>query len=120
MKKYMIDYTEGSGSGCDKLFDTRDDARFHMDFYTDKEREGLEVVEVEVGYLVTMYIGDKKSRYVWRTEDVDDGGSVDCPNGSADIFPTWDDAEVVLEELQNYAESKGMLNTSFWIKEVVL
>lgn len=48
MKKYMIDYTEGSGSGCDKLFDTKEEAERHMMFYTDKEREGLEVVEVEV------------------------------------------------------------------------
>ena len=49
MKKYMIDYTEGSGSGCDKLFDTREDAEWHMNtFYTEDERKGLEVVEVEV------------------------------------------------------------------------
>lgn len=48
MKKYIIDYTEGSGSGCDKLFDTYEDAERHMMFYTAKEREGLEIVEVEV------------------------------------------------------------------------
>lgn len=49
MKKYMIDYTEGSGSGCDKLFDTREVAEWHMNtFYTEDERKGLEVVEVEV------------------------------------------------------------------------
>lgn len=46
--KYIIDYTEGSGSGCDKVFDTYEDAEWHMRmFYTDKEREGLDIVEIE-------------------------------------------------------------------------
>ena len=50
MKKYMIDYENGSGSGCDKLFDTREDAEFHMNvFYTPEEREGLAIVEIEEG-----------------------------------------------------------------------
>ena len=48
MKKYLIDYTEGSGSGCDQLFDTYEAAEFHMSFWTDKEKEGCEIVEVEV------------------------------------------------------------------------
>jgi hypothetical protein len=48
MKKYMIDYTEGSGSGCDELFDTYQDAEYHMSFWTEKEREGCVIVEVEV------------------------------------------------------------------------
>lgn len=44
----MIDYTEGSGSGCDQLFDTYEAAEFHMSFWTDKEKEGCEIVEVEI------------------------------------------------------------------------
>ena len=48
MKKYLIDYTAGSGSGCDELFDTREDAEFHMSFWTDDERKNCEIVEVEV------------------------------------------------------------------------
>ena len=48
MKKYMIDYVNGSGSGCDELFRSREDAELHMSFYTEKEKEGLVIVEVEV------------------------------------------------------------------------
>lgn len=44
-----IDYTEGSGSGCDTIFESREEAERHMNlFYTDKEREGLVVVEGHV------------------------------------------------------------------------
>lgn len=119
MKKYAIDYTEGSGSGCNELFNTREDAERHMQlFWTPEEREGCEVIEVEVGYLILMQIGDKTSRYVWRTEDVDNGGSIDCPNGWADTYPTREEAEKVMEELQDYAESKEMQNTTFWIDEI--
>ena len=36
--KYMIDYEYGSGSGCDKLFDSIDEAQWHINtFYTEKE-----------------------------------------------------------------------------------
>ena len=48
MKKYMIDYTQGSGSGCDELFDTIEDAQRHMMLWTNKEREDCVIVEVEV------------------------------------------------------------------------
>lgn len=48
MKKYMIDYTQGSGSGCDTLFNSREDAEFHMKLWTAEERKGCEIVEVEV------------------------------------------------------------------------
>lgn len=47
-EKYIIDYTNGSGSGCDKVFDTYEDAKFHMKIaYTENEREGLEIIEIE-------------------------------------------------------------------------
>ena len=46
--KYMIDYENGSGSGCDTIFDTIEDAKQHMKFYTEKEKEGLVIVPVEV------------------------------------------------------------------------
>lgn len=47
--KYLIDFEYGSGSGCDKLFDSVEDAQFHINmFYTPKEREGLVIVPVEV------------------------------------------------------------------------
>ena len=47
--KYLIDYEFGSGSGCDKLFDSVEDAQFHIDIScTEKEREGLIIVPVEV------------------------------------------------------------------------
>lgn len=48
MKKYIIDYTNGSGSGCDQLFDSIEDAQQHMSFWTAEERKGCEIVEVEV------------------------------------------------------------------------
>lgn len=121
MKKYKIDYTEGSGSGCDNLFYSREDAQYHMNtFYTEDERKGLEVVEVEVGYLVTMQIGDSPSRYVWTTEDVDNGGCVDCPNGTDDCYNTDIEACLVRDELEEYAEGKGYTNVSFGIEEVIL
>lgn len=44
---YMIDYVDGSGSGCDTIFDTREDAERHMSFWTAEERKGCEIVEVE-------------------------------------------------------------------------
>ena len=47
-KAYMIDYTAGSGSGCDTIFETREDAERHMSNYTAKERDGLEIAEVRV------------------------------------------------------------------------
>lgn len=119
MKKYIIDYTEGSGSGCDKLFDTREDAQFHMNtFWTPEEREGCVIDEVEVGYLVIMQKGDFPSRYVWNTEDVDNGGSVDCPNGWDDTFHTREEAEAVMDELEEYAEAKGYSALSFNVEEV--
>lgn len=42
---YMIDYTDGSGS--DTIFDTYEDAERHMSVWTEKERQGCEIVEVE-------------------------------------------------------------------------
>ena len=45
--KYRIEYMRGSGSGCDELFDTYEDAEFHMSFWTPEEREGCAIVEVE-------------------------------------------------------------------------
>lgn len=48
MVRYIIDYTDGSGSGCDIIFRTYDDARRHMSSYTAKERDGLEIVEVTI------------------------------------------------------------------------
>lgn len=45
--KYMIDFLNGSGSGCDELFDSICDAEFHMSFWTPKEREGCVIVAVE-------------------------------------------------------------------------
>lgn len=48
MKRYMIDYINGSGSGCDDVFDSREDAERHLYMNcTEKEREGLVIVEVE-------------------------------------------------------------------------
>lgn len=52
-KKYSIDYANGSGSGCDTLFDTIADARRHMSMWTDEEREGCEIVEVDAPHEVT-------------------------------------------------------------------
>lgn len=46
--QYQIDNTEGSGSGCDIFFDSKEDALFHINtFYTENERHGLEIVEVQ-------------------------------------------------------------------------
>lgn len=45
---YIIDYVDGSGSGCDTIFATREDAERHMSFWTEKERQGCEIVEVEL------------------------------------------------------------------------
>lgn len=42
--KYMIDYLYGSGSGCDDLFDSVEDAKNHMSFWTPEEREGCVIV----------------------------------------------------------------------------
>lgn len=48
MSKYIIDYTDGSGSGCDKSFETREEALFHMNtFWTSEEREGCVIVEID-------------------------------------------------------------------------
>lgn len=49
MKKYIIDTKDPyfSGSGCDTLFDTREEAERHLLGYTEKERKELEVVEIE-------------------------------------------------------------------------
>jgi hypothetical protein len=55
---------------------------------------------------------------VWRTEDVGTGGSVDCPNGWDDTYPTRDEAEAVMDELEEYAEDKGYSNCTFSIEEV--
>lgn len=44
---YIIDYVDGSGSGCDTIFDTYEDAERHMSLWTEKERQGCEIVEVE-------------------------------------------------------------------------
>lgn len=51
MKRYYIDYTDGSGSGCGEFYKTREDAERHMNlFYTAKEREGLYVAEVSIDF----------------------------------------------------------------------
>lgn len=47
MKKYIIDYLYGSGSGCDTLFDTYEDAEYHMSFWTEEEKKGCVIVEVD-------------------------------------------------------------------------
>jgi len=47
--KYLIDYEFGSGSGCDKLFNSVNEAQWHINtFYTEKEKEDLFIVPVEV------------------------------------------------------------------------
>ena len=45
--KYMIEFLNGSGSGCDELFDSIQDAEFHMSFWTLEERENCVIVPVE-------------------------------------------------------------------------
>ena len=50
MKRYYIDYADGSGSGCGDFYKTREDAERHMSFYTAKEREGLYVAEVSIDF----------------------------------------------------------------------
>lgn len=83
------------------------------------DSDTVAVVEVmnKTGYTVLMEKGDTGSRYVWSTDDVDNGGSIDSPNGWADTYPTREEAEEVLSELQDYAESKDMQNINFWIHE---
>lgn len=44
IKKYLI-YNE-SGSGCDTLFNSYDDAERHLIFWTKAEKEGCEIVAV--------------------------------------------------------------------------
>lgn len=48
MKKYVIMPKDEfySGSGCDEMFDSFEDAEFHMKFYSDKERQELVIVEI--------------------------------------------------------------------------
>lgn len=105
MQKYMVDIEPG------KTFDNLEDAQAYLNQFIKK---------VEVGYLVTMEIGDRPSRYVWSPADVDDGGSVDCPNGTDDLYPLIWDAQIVRDELAKYAERRGLVNISFGIEEVVL
>ena len=105
MKKYIIDNTNGSGSGCDTIFDTIEDAQRHMNFYTDKEREGLEIVPVEVGYLVFVEGWSKGTRYIWDAAEIEDGGLCDCPNGYDDLFDTKAEAEQLKEEVEDYIEA---------------
>lgn len=46
--KYIIDYENGSGSGCDKVFTSVEDAQWHINtFYTEQEKDGLIVVPIE-------------------------------------------------------------------------
>lgn len=47
--KYIIDYEYGSGSGCEEIFDTYEDALFYyqMHYTTEKERRGIVIVEFE-------------------------------------------------------------------------
>lgn len=119
MKKYIIDYMYGSGSGCDTIFDTIEDARRHMNLsYTDTEREGLEIVPVEVGYLVYISGGRLEHQYVWRPEDIENGGLCDCPNGYDDLFGTKAEAEHLKEEVENYIEAHEYTLT-VGIEEVV-
>lgn len=102
MKKYIIDNTNGSGSGCDTLFNTIDDAQRHMNFYTEREREGLEIVPIEVGFVVYVEGWDKDKRYVWDAAEIEDGGSCDRPNGYADLFDTLDEAEQLKDDVEDY------------------
>lgn len=44
--KYIIDNTNGSGSGCDEVFSSYDDAKMHMIFYSAEEKKYLEIVEI--------------------------------------------------------------------------
>lgn len=62
MKRYFIDNTQGSGSGCDKFFATKEAAEFHMQFYTEEEREGLEIAEMECHAVIVME-GDDSNRH---------------------------------------------------------
>ena len=114
MIQFKIDTTNSDGINVlenGKLFDTYDMAVSYLSHF---------VKRVEVGYLVTMQIGDKPSRYVWTTEDVDNGGCVDCPNGTDDCYNTDIEACFVRDELEEYAEEKGYTNVSFGIEEVIL
>ena len=118
MKKYIIDNMNGSGSGCDTLFDTIEDAQRHMNFYTEREREGLEIVPVEVGYLVYVDGWDKGQRYVWDAAEIEDGGSCDCPNGYNDLFDTREEAEQLKEEVEDYIDDHDY-TLSVGIEEVI-
>lgn len=46
IKKYLIYNENGSGSGCDTLFDSYNDAERHLIFWTKAEKEGCEIVAV--------------------------------------------------------------------------
>ena len=118
MKKYIIDNMNGSGSGCDTMFDTIEDAQRHMSFYTEKEREGLEIVPIEVGYLVYVDGWSKGKRYVWDAAEIEDGGLCDCPNGYEDLFDTREDAEQLKEDVEDYIESHDYILT-VGIEEVI-
>ena len=45
--KFRIDTDDNeiSGSGCDTLFDSKDEAEWHMHFYTEDEKKHLVIVE---------------------------------------------------------------------------
>lgn len=45
--KYIIDSDVTGGSGCDEIFETFEDAKFHFDLYTENERQGLFIAEIE-------------------------------------------------------------------------
>lgn len=102
MIQYKIDSKDFGGSGCDMIFKTREDAEQHMTFYTEREREGLEVIEVEVKFAV--YVEDKNGRNyimnVRRFADVDKVG--DC------LIDEQAEAERQKEEAEDYIDEHGL------------
>lgn len=103
-KMYMIDTTNDmSGSGCDMLFETREDAQARMQFWTAKERENCEVLEVEaeLQYALYFFSGLKRGFGVDYTQYLDNE-LVANTNAATEWIETEEEAERAYEAASDY------------------
>lgn len=94
IERWEIDYEHGSGSGCDKLFDTREDAEFHMKMWTEEERRecSVECVTLDTkDYLLCHPDGEKLLK-----------------EAAADVF-----GELTWESVYAYLEGSSIIENYF-------
>ena len=116
MKKYRIENMQGSGSGCDEIFNTEFEAMQHMKNYTDRERQGLEIISVETNYALCFCV-DGRYQYAADIDQYLNGETVTNLDEASAWIEDEAEANAALEEAQGYIDEHELSGLSVTLEE---